>query len=296
MVTELASLQRFDPLGRILTYDNFDDGISGWTALCGNHDGDLDTVKPLFRDLQPPQLSSCNFVDIGTHGAMSGRYAMKVPTRAKKYSSGVAIRRLTMRALGRVQVEMYLAYKAEARLRPATADWDGNSDPSELEFGSFTISNDVCRPGGSRFHCALKYQNIADSGELDQSWYYKTGLQATTKRQITDPSLADVRDMHTTSPDEWEPIPDAHQPLCYNEVPTKINWHYLRWVFDTESGRNLELQVNDRTYDLSEIEVPQFPEKYAALDGLLNIIVDVQTHAAVRNFLFVDSVVVSVDW
>jgi hypothetical protein len=30
-------LSRFDPLGRIVFYDDFDHGLSGWTELMGNY-------------------------------------------------------------------------------------------------------------------------------------------------------------------------------------------------------------------------------------------------------------------
>ncbi|CAN5385881.1 hypothetical protein BH10ACT7_BH10ACT7_00030 [soil metagenome] len=292
----IDGIERFDPLGRILTYDSFDSGLSGWTSLSGNHDGRLESIRPLYRDLRPPQLSSVDFFDIGTHGPMSGNYAMKLATRPQVDSSSVGIRRLTMRELGRAQVEMYFAYKAEVRQADSDEGWDGNHDPGEYDFGSFTISNDICRPGGDRCHMALKFENTSREGDLVERWRYKTGLQATTKRLLADPAAADATDMHTVDPDSWKDIPGGVQPLCYNEVATKVNWHYLRWQFDTAEGRSVELQVNDRTYDLSDIPVPMFPEKYGALDGLMNILIDVQTTRPVRNFMFVDTVVVSVDW
>ena len=35
-------LSKFNPIGRILFFDDFDEGINGWTELCGNHDNNLD--------------------------------------------------------------------------------------------------------------------------------------------------------------------------------------------------------------------------------------------------------------
>lgn len=290
------SLTRFDPLGRILVHDTFDTGLNGWTALSGNHDGRIESIRPLYRDLRPPQLSSVDFFDIGTHGAMTGNYAMKLATRPVPTSSSVAIRRLTMRALGQVRVEMYFAYKAETRVAGSDEHWDGNHDPGERDFASFTISNDICRPGGLRCHMTMRYENTNADGELVQRWRYKTSLQATTRRQLENPEVAVATDMHTVDPSDWADVPDGVQPLCYNEVPTKINWHYLSWTFDTAANRSLELVVNDRHYDLTSVPVPVFPERYGALDGLLNILLDVQTLRPVRNFLYVDTVLVSVDW
>lgn len=287
---------RFDPLGRILVHDTFDRGLNGWTALSGNHDGRIESIRPLYRDLRPPQLSSVDFFDIGTHGAMTGQYAMKLATRAQSESSSVGIRRLTMRQQGLVQVEMYFAYTAEARVADESEGWDGNHDPGEHDFGSFTLSNDICRPGGQRCHMALKYENTDSDGGLVQRWRYKTELQATTRRLLTDSDASAATNMHTVDPNAWANVADEAQPLCYNEVATKINWHYLRWQFDTTTFRGKELQVNDRSFDLRKVPVPMFPEKYGALDGLLNLLVDVQTSRPVRNFLFVDTIVVSVDW
>lgn len=289
------ALGRFDPLDRVLVYDDFSAGLSGWTALSGNHDGRLESIRPLYRDLRPPQRSSVEFFDIGTHGAMNGDYTMKLATRPIAKSSSVGIRRLSMRKPGLVRVETYFAYKAEVRPADPDAEWDGNHDPGEADFGSFTISNDVCLPGGRRCHMAVRFENTAD-GQLVQKWRMKTGLQSTTRRIMSDPVAAAATDMHTLNKDDWVDVPDGQQPLCYNEVATKINWHYLGWTFDTARGVALEMTVNDRTYDLSGIPIPFFPEAYGALDGLLNLLFDVQTERDVRNFLYVDSVLVSVDW
>ncbi|HLU34867.1 MAG TPA: DUF6772 family protein, partial [Thermomicrobiales bacterium] len=83
---------------------------------------------------------------------------------------------------------------------------------------------------------------------------------------------------------------------CYNEVPTKVNWHYLRWLIDTSTRSNIELQVNDRVYDMRDIPVPPYDEPYGSLENLLNFYVSVRTHTNVRNFLYLDSVLISVDW
>ena len=35
-------LAKFDPLPRVLFFDDFDEGINGWCELVGNHDNNLD--------------------------------------------------------------------------------------------------------------------------------------------------------------------------------------------------------------------------------------------------------------
>ena len=141
----------------------------------------------------------------------------------------------------------------------------------------------------------MRYQNTDDEGNFVQKWTYKTGLQPTT-RVLLESDVAGSTDLHVAGPDDWANVPDGHQPLCYNEVPTKINWHYLRWQFDLRTRRNVELQVNDKLMDLRGIEVPVYETAYWGLSRLLNIGLEVRTHTNVRNFLYLDSVVISADW
>ncbi len=47
---------------------------------------------------------------------------------------------------------------------------------------------------------------------------------------------------------------------------------------------------------LGDIDVPVYPHNYTGLRGLFNILLDVGTNRPVRNYLFVDSCVVSADW
>ena len=51
-------LSRFDPLNRILYFDDFDDGHHGWMELIGNYEDSLETMLPHYRDHRPPMLSS----------------------------------------------------------------------------------------------------------------------------------------------------------------------------------------------------------------------------------------------
>jgi len=48
--------------------------------------------------------------------------------------------------------------------------------------------------------------------------------------------------------------------------------------------------------DLRDVEVPLYDHEYVACEKLLNFCVDVRTHTATRNFFFMDSALVSVDW
>ena len=285
-------LSRYQPLPRILFADDFDAGLNGWCELIGNHDGDLNKVRRVMADLRPPQLSNATFFDIGTHGSLGGTYSMKLATRARPGHMSQAIKRATSRGDGLVRVECHFTYKAEQLFDPAP-DWDGNVDPSEANFGDFTVSNDICEgDDGRRYHIALRYENTDRHGALVQRWMYKTSVQPSTK-MVRSGMVAPNLDYHVVSEDDWRPIPGGRQPLCYNEIPTKINWHYLRWDFDTRLRRSVELQVNDRVLPLHEIPVPVYDHPYKALNRLMNFCFDVRTRKPVRNFLFLDSVVAS---
>lgn len=291
-------LSKYNPLKRIFFFDDFDEGANGWCELIGNHDGNLDHVRAVMADLRPPQLSSCTYFDIGTHGSVDGTYSLKLATKPLPGHMSQAIKRMTQVKQGLVQFETYFTYKSEQTFERTRKgrEWDGNYDPSEADFGDFTISNDVCEgPGGTRYHCALRYVNTDHNGNLVQKWMYKTSVQPTTK-MVRAGLVAANEDYHVVHPDDWVEVPGGYQPLCYNEVPTKVNWHYLRWVFDTSVRRNVELQVNDLTMDLRNIPVPTYEHEYDGIKKLLNFCVDVRTHTNVRNFLHLDSILVSVDW
>ncbi|MQA03489.1 MAG: hypothetical protein GEV07_12470 [Streptosporangiales bacterium] len=297
------ALSRFNPLPRLLVHDDFNTGTHGWVELIGNHDnhGDLDKVDVHMSDFRPPQLSSCTFFDVGTHGAMSGTYALKLATRPEKGHTSVAIRRLTMAGRGRVQFETYFTYKAEAA-SPANAagtaafaeSWDGNTHPSERQFGALTLGSDLC--DGVRYHCVARYLNTDMDNNFRRQWMYPTVPEPTPREHLEGKIKLDrLADFTAPRPEDWQPFGEP-QELCYNEVPTKVNWHYLRWQIDTATRSNVELQVNDRVYDMRDVPVPAYDERYDALESLLNFYISVRTHTPVRNFLYLDSVLVSADW
>ena len=51
-------LSRFDPLSRIITYDDFDHGFSGWTQLVGNYEHTLDAMLPGYAQHTQAMLST----------------------------------------------------------------------------------------------------------------------------------------------------------------------------------------------------------------------------------------------
>jgi hypothetical protein len=296
-----VALSKYAPLDRVLAFDRFDSTTHGWTELIGNYDGagDLDTVDAHMRDFRPPQLSSCTFFDTGTHGTLSGNYALKLATRARTGHTATGIRRLTMAGRGRVRIETYFAFKAEAtvgRDAASSVAWDGNRHPSESQFGAFTVATDICSDEGIRYHNVVRYQNTDLSGEMTRRWMYPVVPEPTPREHLEGKfALPPMADFTAPDPDDWRTLAGP-QELCVNEVPTKINWHYLRWEIDTSTRSNVELQINDRVIDMRDVPVPVYAERYATLDNLLNFYFSVRTPADIRNFLFLDSVLISVDW
>lgn len=296
-----SKLHRFNPLRNVLTFDDFDRGLNGWCELVGNYAGSLSNVPRIRSDMRPPQLSNATFFDIGTHGAMDGTYSMKVATRPRQGHFGVAIKRLTSRRAGLVQFEMYFAFTTEARIGADAYNfhgYDGNFHPSEREFGAFTVGTDlVSLDDEQRWQGRLRYVNADNAGELVQRWFYNTSVDPTTREimegRVLDP---DPTDYQSRSPSDWLPVPGGEYSFCYNELPTKINWHYLRWQFDTNVRRNIELQVNDRIMDLRQLAVPTHDVHYKSLRSLLNLSVNVRANTNVRCFLYVDTAVISADW
>ena len=266
-------LSRFDPLGRIVFYDDFDSGLSGWTELMGNY---RDPERSMFqlpltgRDLRAPMLSNLTMPDIGTHGAFQGTYALKVASRPKTGHFAKSLKRITWTRRAVYQAECFFTYKPEP-VRLALG---------EDQFGAFGVSFDL-QDDQHRYHFVIRYQN-AESGHLHQRWQYLARGHIVPRRTGWEP-------------DQFESVPDGEQELCYNETVTKVNWHYLRWVVDLDKREHIELQCNDHTFDMRGLgrEVPRSADPN--LSGLLNLGFFVEAGADVRSFLYVDSVLLSTE-
>ena len=74
-------LSRFDPLERILFYDDFNKGMQGWTGLVGNYEESLDSMLPEYRDIRPPMLSNLSMWDSGTHRQLRLETRNTTPSR-----------------------------------------------------------------------------------------------------------------------------------------------------------------------------------------------------------------------
>ncbi len=274
-------LSRFDALPRILSYDDFDRGINGWTSLIGNYEGSLDSILPDYRDLRPPMLSNLSMWDTGTAGSMNGTYALKLATRPRPGAFGVAVKRLTFRRLGPIRLETYFCFKPEA---------------SELQLSELDVRavgflfdlQDVDRTAQpQRIMPHLRYLNAQD-GEFAGRWQYKQ--ERVTLHEIG--GSGKTRSHFHLAPEGWSDLPGGDQLLCYNEIATKMNWHYLRIDFDLASMSYLRFQCNDRIFDLTGVEPMRMPAM-ANLWCMLNMAFFVEADTEKRAYFYLDSVLLS---
>jgi len=275
-------LSRFDPLPRILCLDDFDRGHCGWSQLMGNYEGSLDTILPGYRNITNPMLSTLSHWDSGSHGAMDGTYALKIATRPRKDAVSVAIKRLTFRKAGPVRLEFYATFKPEATdLALADRDLKSIGLVLDLQVG------DRHGAGGERVMPHLRYLNSAE-GKLHQKWQFKR--RTPQVREIGNNGET-VSHFHLAD-EGWEDLEDGAQKLCYNEIATKVNWHYFRFDFDIESMRALRFQCNDRAFDMAGFDSIRLPAM-KNLWCMLNVCLFAETAADKRAFLYVDSVCLS---
>ena len=272
LVSADPALSRYDPLARIVFYDDFDQGLSGWTELRGNYksaDATLFHLPPWNRDYRPPMLSNMTMPDTGTHGAMQGTYALKIASRPQAGHFAKSLKRVTWTRRGVYQTECYFTYKPESTSLRLGED----------VLGSFGVSLDL-QDDDHRYHLAVRYLN-AQNGGLQQKWQYMARGHMIPGESGWDP-------------DAFEDVPRGAQRLCYNETVTKLNWHYLRWVVDLDRREHVELQCNDRTLDMRGLRHEVRPA-FANLWCLLNLGFWVEAATTVRCFFMADSVLLSTE-
>lgn len=274
-------LSRFDPLPRIISYDDFSRGFGGWTQLVGNYEGSLDTMLPAYAQHTPPQLSTLPNWDFGSHGAAHGSYALKVQTHARAGARSVAIKRLTFRSAGPIRLEFYFTFKAEAQAMELA-----ETDVRSVGFLYDLQSGDTAADG-ARVMPHMRFLNALDGAHL-QKWQFKRASQpvqplGTQNKTATHDHL---------SAEGWEDLAGAGQKLCYNEIPTKVNWHYARFDMDLADWRASWFQCNDRIHDVSGFAPMRMPA-WRNLWCMLNLAFFVDTDVDRRAFLYVDSVCLS---
>lgn len=298
-------LDKFQPLKAIISYDDFDNGLCGWTNLMPNYTLDNFGVRnSIVEKTQwgPIMLSSGTFRFPGTHGSMDGIYSLKLATRpvANPYqkppapgSMSHAIKRMTMhRKPSRIQFEMWYAYTTE----------QDRSGLSENDIRAFGVSFDT-QDARARNFVGVRYVNSVN-GELKKEWQvmranevsdndWAYGTDGDWCKRGVDPMWYGQR-YPDGQADGYQFVPDSRQELCYNESDDKINWLYLRLTYDLNERRYVELQSRDRVFDLSQFQPTDVPP-YAHIEGLLNPVIWIENDSDRRVFLFVDSIVISAD-
>ena len=100
--------------------------------------------------------------------------------------------------------------------------------------------------------------------------------------------LAPPRDQARTGPGlelvELAAVEDPGEDLPYLDGAEQVVEVVLRWL------------AEPRWPGQRRVPVPAYADSYGSLQDLLNFYVSVRTHANVRNFLFLDAVLISVDW
>jgi hypothetical protein len=269
-------LSRFDPMKRIFWFDDFDEGINGYTELIGNYEESLDSVIPAWRDMRPPQLSNLSMWDTGTVGSIDGTYALKIATRPKKGHQALALKRVTFRKAGPIRLECYFTFKPEAT----------ELELSDQDVRSIGVLFDL-QDRKERVMPHIRYLNSLN-GELQHRWQFKKDTVPFHKIGDSGRTVSH----HHLSSEGWLDIPRGDQELCYNEIATKYNWHYFRMDFDLASMRYLALQCNNRNFDvtgLDSLHIPAMPN----LDCMLNIGFFAEADADKRVLFYLDSVLLS---
>ena len=278
------ALSRFDPLKRVIALDDFDRGFCGWTQLVGNYEHTLDVMSPGYAQHSQPMLSTCTAWDFGSHGSVDGSYSLKVASKARRGSRNVAIKRLTFRERGPIRLEFYFTFKPEAsELRL--------SEDSVRHFGfAYDLQGGDRDDNCERVMPHMRFLNALD-GENLQRWQFK---QHTTPMQPLGNEGKTVTHDHL-GPGDWQDLPGGAQRLCYNEIPTKVNWHYACFDFDLATMRATAFRCNDRRFDMAGHESIRIPAM-RNLWCMLNILFFVETDTDRRAFAYIDSVCLSGDF
>lgn len=274
-------LSRFDPLPRLIAYDDFSNGYCGWSQLVGNYEDTLDTMLPGYAQHSSPMLSTLSHWDAGSHGAMSGSYALKIATRPKRSAQNVTIKRLTFRKPTPIRFEAYVTYKPEA----------GSMKLGDEDLRSFGFLLDLqhghTQTAPERVMPHFRFLNAKD-GERRECWQSKQG--STEFVEIGDQNK--TRSHYHLSEEGWSDLRDGTQTLCYNEIATKVNWTYLCFDFDLETMRPTGFRCNDRVFDMSGLDSIRMPAMHN-LWNMLNFAFFVETDTDKRAFLYIDSVCIS---
>lgn len=278
MIVNERCFDKFEPLPKIIYHADFDTGYNGFTETIGNYEHSLDNIIPEMSDFRPPQLSNRPSWDTGTAGSLDGTYSLKLATRAKRGSTAVCTKRLTWTALKRIRMETWFGFKSEAtELRVSDRDVRG--------FG-FVLDLQDDRV---RMLPRVRYLNCKDGQHIGK-WQIKTERPPTREIGTT----GEIVSINHYADEGYVDVPGGSHEMCFNELATKLNWHYLAVTFNLATMRFETIRCNDVTMDASGIAPFQI-EVMPNLRGLLNTIFFVETDVDKRAFLYFDSILYSME-
>jgi len=294
---------RYNPLERILHFDDFNTGLHGWQGYFPDYDGwedysgryqPVDSVmqavekgrhdpamrvdrKLPFGPRAVPMLSSLTSWDVGSAGGLTGTYALKVPTLPLAGSKVFAQKRLGSPWRGKFRVETWFCFKADA------SDFQlGETDIRAL-YLTFDVMDlhHVQAPGQPprRWWPALRYHN-AEAGQLVRRWQANIGSEG-------------VKD------GPWEYLADGNQDLGFNRAATKYQWNYLRFTFDLARYEYVDFHCHGKEFDVrGRRHDPDPPLRgwRAGTDkcpGLVGTGFGIEAALNKRCYLYLDGVVVS---
>lgn len=299
-------LARFQPLERVVTFDDFDRGFNGWMDLTPNfvyEDYESFDSSVDLTSWAPCMLSSAPMRFAASHGSMEGTYSLKLTTGAAAAphteppadgSMGVAVKRLSRFGdPSKIQIETWYAYT------PAQ-DRVGIGEEDIRAFGFYFDIQD----GEHRYMPGVRYVNSL-GGKLVKRWQYWKAVEGIShadwnfgvEKGWCAPGIDNLwygRRHEDGSTDGYQWVPGGEQDLLYNESPDKINWLYLRLLVDVEKREYVELQSMDKVFDLRGIQ-PTLADRYRAIDNLINPIFYVETDTDRQVHLFLDSVLYSTE-
>lgn len=306
LITYERQLGRFNPLARVVTFDDFDHGFNGWMDLTPNYVYDnyesFDSAVDL-SSWAPAMLSSASMRFAASHGSMEGTYSLKLTTGPvaaphtqppANGSMGVVLKRLSRFGdPSKIQIEAWFAYT------PAQ-DRVGHGEEDIRAFGFYFDIQD----SEYRYMPGVRYVNSL-GGSLVKRWQYWKVSEGVTPEQWSfgvenawcQPGIDNLwygRRYADGSADGYQWVPGGEQDLLYNESPDKLNWLYFRLTVDVARREYIELQSMDRVFDLRGI-APTLAARYRAIDNLINPIFYVETDTNRQAHLFLDSIVYSTE-
>lgn len=299
-------LERFNPLSRVITYDDFDTGYNGWLDLTPNYVYDDYESFESEVDLSswaPTQLSSASMRFAASSGAMDGTYSLKLTTAPTggphteppaPGSMGHAIKRLSRFGDPRfIQIEAWYAYTPEQ-------DRVGLGEEDMRAFGFFFDVQD----SEYRYMPGVRYVNALGGKPVKRWQFYQVGegvSRADWNFGVEDgwcvPGIDNQwygRRFDDGSADGFQWVPGGEQDLLYNESPDKINWLYFRLTVDVQRREYVELQSMDQVFDLRGIQ-PTLVPGYKSIKDLINPVFFIETDTNRSVHLFLDSVVYSTE-